>query len=218
VLRDDSGVIEMRTSKPGIPPKRAPIGVYDTTILCGPCDNVFSPWDKHAQDVLLRDFDKNQVVRDGDETIGWIVEEFDYKSLKLFFVSLLWRASVSTHEFYQRIDLTPFEQRMREMILSSDPGDPETFGVTLARFDHLAYRGVFNPVRDRLDAVNYVRFYLAGFVAHIKVDRRAPPDFLAGLIIRPGVPIVVPVRSRASKDAAGMREIARKSLQWKRGR
>jgi hypothetical protein len=218
-LRDDSGVIEMRTNKPGVPPKRAPIGVYDTTILCGPCDNVFSPWDKHAQDVLLRDFSKNRVIYDGSAVIGWTIEEFDYKLLKLFFVSLLWRASVSTHEFYRRIDLKPFEQQMRDMILAGDPGAPETFAVTLARFDHPAYRGVFDPHRERFgDGINYVRFYLSGFVAHLKVDRRPPPDFLSGLVVRPGAPIRVPIRSRHGKDAEAMRGIARASAAWKRSR
>jgi hypothetical protein len=216
-LRDDSGVTELRTNKRGVPPKRAPVGVYDMAILCSRCDNVFSPWDKHAQDILLRDFAETRAIYDGDEKIAWTIHEFDYKLLKLFFVSLLWRASVSTHEFYRRVDIKSFEQEMRDMILAENPGAPETFAVTLSRFDHPAYRGIFDPHRDRFDGINYVRFYLAGFVAHIKVDRRPPPDFLSSFVIRAGAPIIVLLRSRQSKDAAAMREIARASATWRKG-
>jgi hypothetical protein len=218
-LRDDSGVTELRTSDPSVPPKRAPDGVYDKAILCSRCDNLFSPWDKHAQDVLLRDFAETEAIYDGKVLVAWTIQEFDYSLLKLFFVSLLWRASVSTHAFYRRIDIKPFEKAMRDMILTGDPGAPETFAVTLSRFDHRAYRGIFDPHRDRFAGINYVRFYLAGFVAHIKVDRRPPPVFLSDLIVRAGTPIVVLLRSaRHSKDAVAMREIARASSMWKRRR
>lgn len=217
-LRDDSGVIELRTNNPTIPPKRAPVGVYDMSMLCGACDNVFSPWDKHAQDVLLRDISEAEAVVDGPTRVGWRIHRFDYALLKLFFISLLWRASVSSHDFYKRIDLKVLEPSLRRMILDNDPGKPEAFAVTLSRFDHPAYRGIFDPHPERFDSINYVRFYLAGFVAHIKVDRRPPLDFLSGLILKDGAPIIVLARSRNSKDAAAMREIARTSMKWKRGR
>ena len=100
------------------------------------------------------------------------------------------------------------------MIADADPGAAETFAVTLARFDHPAFRGMLDPHPDRYDGVNYCRFYLAGFVAHIKVDRRPPPEFLSDFIIRDGVSIVVLLRSaRGSKDTAVMRDIARWRLE-----
>src|SRR5262245_9199416 len=83
-LRDDSGVTEIRTNNPTIPPKRAPVGVYDKSILCGPCDNVFSPWDKYAQDVLLQNFWEAEDLLDGNVRAGWLIHQFDYAPLKLF--------------------------------------------------------------------------------------------------------------------------------------
>ena len=107
-----------------------------------------------------------------------------------------------------------FEAELRAMIADANPGAAETFAVTLARFDHPAFRGMLDPHPERYDGVNYCRFYLAGFVAHIKVDRRPPPEFLSDFIIRDGVPIVVLLRSaRGSKDTAVMRDIARWRLE-----
>ena len=73
VLRDGSTVPELHTNTPGAHPKRAPIGVYDKSILCGPCDNRFALWDKHAQDVLLRDFSDETAIHNGPEKIGWTI-------------------------------------------------------------------------------------------------------------------------------------------------
>jgi hypothetical protein len=57
-----SEILELHTNTPGTYPKRAPIGVYDKLILCRACDNVFSPWEQHAQDVLLRNFSEEAAI------------------------------------------------------------------------------------------------------------------------------------------------------------
>ena len=209
VLRDGSGALEVHTNKRGAHPRRAPIGVYDRSILCRPCDNVFSPWDKHAQDVMLRDFSDETAIYHGPMKLGWTISKFDYRQLKLFFLSLLWRASVSTHDFYRRVSTGPFEQSLRKMIAAGEPGPPETFAVTLARFREPAYTAMLDPHADRYHGVNYFRFYLAGFVAYIKVDGRPPQGPLAHFTLRDDAPITVLLRSaRDSKDAAVMRDIA----------
>jgi hypothetical protein len=131
----------------------------------------------------------------------------------LFFISLLWRASVSTHKFYQRISAGPFEQKLKEMILGEDPGPPLLFAVTLAKFSDPAVTGVLDPHRDKFEGINYCRFYLTGFVAYIKVDRRSVPDFMKDLYLRPDTPIPVILRDfHHSKDGVVMKDILRKSV------
>jgi hypothetical protein len=100
------------------------------------------------------------------------------------------------------------------MILAVAPGAPETFAVTLARFEELAYSAMLDPHRERYDGVNYCRFYLAGFVAYIKLDRRPPPEWLASFILRPDAPITVLRRdAREGKDAVVMRNLANSAWQ-----
>jgi len=109
----------------------------------------------------------------------------------------------------------PFERDLRKMITRAEPGAPDRFAVTLARFDDPAYTGMLDPHPARIVGVNYFQFYLAGFVAYIKVDRRPPPDPLCDLIVRDDAPIIVVLRSaRESKDGALMRDIARTA--WRR--
>ncbi|MEW6245232.1 MAG: hypothetical protein AB1555_00805 [Nitrospirota bacterium] len=207
-----SEALQIYTNKHGARPKRVPVGVYDKSILCRPCDNMYSPWDKHAQEVLLRDSLHHEAIYDGRAVVGWRIRTFEYPQMKLFFLSLLWRASVSKQDFYRRVATGPFEEELRTMIAAQDPGEPTRFAVVLAKFDAPGYTAMLDPHPDRYDGVNYVRFYLAGFVAYIKVDRRPPTEPLASFILQPDTPITV-VRRCAwkGKDGVVMRELARSS-------
>ena len=37
--------------------------------------------------------------------------------------------------------------------------------------------------------MNHVRFYLAGYVAYVKVDKRPAPEFMATFVLAPGGPL-----------------------------
>ena len=102
--------------------RRSPIGIYDPEILCAECDAIFAPWDDYAQKVLPRELDAANAIMIGTKVGGWTIANYRYDSLKLFFISLLWRASVSQHSFYHRIKLNIFESKAKEMVLKTNPG------------------------------------------------------------------------------------------------
>lgn len=54
---------------------------------------------------------------------------FDYKSFKLFHLSIFFRASVSSLPTYSAVSLGPHEERIRKMILARDPGPPWLFPI-----------------------------------------------------------------------------------------
>jgi hypothetical protein len=105
----------------------------------------------------------------------YIVDNFDYKKLKLFFISLLWRASVSTDPFFSRISLDRFENIVKQYISSNDPGNTEDFSIILAKFDHPLSKPILDPHADKYSGVNFFRFYLASYIAYIKVDDKPTP-------------------------------------------
>ncbi|WP_423709583.1 hypothetical protein [Undibacterium sp. WLX3042] len=55
-----------------------------------------------------------------DEDPRWITT--DYKSFKLFHLSVLFRASISSLPMYSAVDLGPHTDRLRIMLLNEDPG------------------------------------------------------------------------------------------------
>jgi hypothetical protein len=206
--------LEILTNTAGKFPKRSQKGIYDKEILCQECEKIFGPWDDYAQKLLLQDLSDKDVIRNGSTIVAYKIPRFDYGLLKLFFLSVLWRATVSGHNFFSRVSLGPFEVPLRSMLLNGDPGSPETFAVTLSRFDDPGRIGMLDPHRDRYDGINYFRFYLAHFVSYIKVDKRPPPDSLKELYLKPGEPLIIIFRnSLRSKDVRVMRNVVVKSLQ-----
>jgi hypothetical protein len=114
--------------KSGAYPKRTPTGEYDDGILCADCDNhVFGNWDEYAGKLLLQKVDMNTTQR------YYIVQDYDYPSLKLFFLSVLWRMSVSTRPSFERVRLGPHEAQIHDMLLRKDPGPSETFPINWLR-------------------------------------------------------------------------------------
>jgi hypothetical protein len=172
-------------------PKRARSGIYDSGILCAECDGVFSPWENYAQELLNFELSHFQPVLSNGAPVAFTCEIFDYSKLKLFFISLLWRASISTHPFFQKVDIGPYEARAKALISAKDPGDPMEFGVLLQKFDDEAGQPIFDPVPIRINGVRLYRFYLGGYVIHIKVSAAQFSDPLSEVAMRPDKPLIV---------------------------
>jgi hypothetical protein len=140
--------------------------------------------------------------------IGQEFGEPTNKKLKLFFLSVLWRASISTHDYYKRIDAGPHANVLRDMILSENPGCPDNYSVVLAKFDDPLAIQMLDPHKDRFDGLNFYRFYLTGFVSYIKVDSRKIKDFMNFFILKEGEPLCVLLRNiDKSKDGKIMKAI-----------
>jgi hypothetical protein len=134
-----------------------------------------------------------------------------------FLIATLWRASVSTHPFYARIDLGEYH-RAAEQLALQDKEERGVFDVVLARWPAAAAIGVashpvLDPYRHKFDGVNAYRLYLGETVAEIKVDRRPFPPGLVELGLRAAPPVRAVVRSFTnSKDLAAMVRTAKGAL------
>ena len=107
---DPANPPRLASNKDGVFPKRSPAGMYDTQLVCEDCERMFSPFDDYAQRLLVANREAAKPIYDGEQPIAYIYEAYDYQKLKLFFLSLLWRASESSHNFYRRIKLGPHER------------------------------------------------------------------------------------------------------------
>jgi hypothetical protein len=192
LLEGDLPLTVLPTS-PTSHPQISRIGFYDNEILCQECERLFSPWDDYAQKALLAQPQRENYLFLNGEKIAFKMG-VDYAKLKLFFVSLLWRASVSKFYFFKKIKLEPLEERLKEMVLNCDPGDAETFAVALTKYEDPLGTVILNPHRHRLDGINYCRFYLAGYQVYIKTDKKPSAEFLKVLVFRPDGSLIVLLR------------------------
>jgi len=202
--------LSVLSSSQGTHPRKSRIGFYDTEILCQNCEKIFSPWDDYAQKILLAQPQEEDYFIHNGRKLAFKME-VDYVKLKLFFIALLWRAAVSNLYFFRKIEIGPFEQQLKEMILKGDPGNPVTFATVLSKFADPLGTIMLDPHNGRFkdNGINYCRFYLAGYVVFIKIDKRPYPDPLMEMILSPGHPLYVILRDlRTSKEFPLMRKVA----------
>ena len=152
-------------------------------LLCDCCETQFSGYERYAADVMTgRLGHRSQMSGERIEIQG-----IEYRRFKLFQLSILWRASVSTLEFFELVSLGPFELSLREMLLSEDPGPPEKFGCTVV---FASERGeqvndtFFNPEGFRFAGHRLVKFFFAGSSWVFHCDGRRAPEYLRGLFLK----------------------------------
>lgn len=215
LLKSEGETPLLHSTIPGDHAKRAPIGVYDKGILCQSCDGRLGVWDDYGHKTLLRDFDE-VCVYEGKRLAG-IFDNIDYKKLKLFFLSILWRASVGSQAFFNRVELGEHQNRLYEMIRSEDPGDPDEFAVNLLKLEGGQSRIILSPARTCIENVNYFKLYMGGYVAHIKVDKRPTGKRLREVALQPdGALYVILQDLRESGEFEVMKRIVIISAEKKR--
>lgn len=156
-------------------PKRRPTGSYDSTILCDVCDNKLGVWDEEAIRLCRReDFLQHP------SKAGWIIGDVDQVKLKLFFLSYVWRASVTNLPEFAKLTLgQKHEEIIRKMLATSDSGSVDSYSVIVGRFtlpDDIKTWGknVLLPVKNRFLKMLSIDVYLPNmYKAIVKTDSRS---------------------------------------------
>jgi len=113
-------------------------GEYEGNILCEDCDGkIIGRLEDYASKLLHNKFSSETIFRieqiDGKEHV--ILENapnYNYSYFKLFLLSILWRASISTRPFFRSLKLNnEKEEDLRLMILNSDAGDPREYSCLI---------------------------------------------------------------------------------------
>ena len=195
-MKKEYGKPKIMTDAEGEYPKKSPIGVYDDQILCYSCENIFGNFDDYGFNILLRQEQLHEeLIKDG-KVVGYKIINVDYKKLKLFFISVLWRASISSQKFYSRVKLGSSEKKAKELIWNNDAGKQSEFSVVLTKFtDTTVGRIMLDPDIEQWDGVNYCRIYMYGYVVYIKIDDRDSSNRLKKFELSPNKKLIVPARN-----------------------
>jgi hypothetical protein len=176
-------------------PKQSQSGIYESSILCKECDgDLIGLWDNYGQTFLLStSFSENCLVDNARKLAAYKIEEFDYKQLKLFFMSILWRAAITSDQFFAQIKLGSWEEKLRKMILAQDPGNENDFSVVLFKYEGALSEIMQNPTKHRQGGVNYYRFRFPKYGFLIKVDQRSFHPELLPFVIRSNQQLLIRV-------------------------
>ncbi len=169
-------------------PMRRPDGIYDSKLFCAFCEKKFMVYDDYAFKLLNEQKSNRKTLRDqrGKMDVQYY-ESYDYQKLKLFFMSVLLRASLSEDFFFQKVDVGPFINDLKEAIDKNDPKGVNDFSVLLAYYKNIKKSPIiFPPERKRIDGINYYYFHIGWVIFYIKVDKRKTPSSLEPITIKPG--------------------------------
>lgn len=158
----------------GIFPKKLPVGIYDDSIVTIEGEKIFSTWDDYAVKTLIDAWGDFQAIEADGEVLAWQLNDYDYSQIKLFALSVLWRAHCSNHPAFSKVKLGPHEGVIRQMLLENDPGAPEQYSVNIVRWKSQDFGQVFmDPFAEKYNGVNYYRIYCGRYVLYVKVDGRS---------------------------------------------
>lgn len=149
--------------------KKTPNGSYDMDILCRTCDNKLGDYDDYALNFVK----KTRLLAHPSGKF-WTADGVDQSKLKLFCMSYLWRASITTREEFSGIDLgIKHETRIRELLLSGDSGTPDQFTTIFSKFSNAdeMIGAIMFPARTHLRKLTYYEGYLPRLYKFwVKVD------------------------------------------------
>ena len=202
-------------------PKKALIGVYDSGILCQECERKFGWLDNYGADVLINRLDELFVpVREQDSVVvrRSVPGEVDQEQLLRFFVTVLWRASISTQPYYGRVRLGPYESLAAKAVDLNTPLD-SAFAVALSCWGmekdddaHILSRTNMDPFAEKWDGINSYRFYFGDVVAYIKVDKRLFSKELNSIILGASDSVLMVTRDfMSSYDLSAMQLTMKKA-------
>jgi hypothetical protein len=132
-------------------------------LLCGACEQRFSVWERYASLVLKGG------VTITCRTEGNIVHiaGLDYVKFKLFQLSVLWRAGVSSLPFYAQVKLGRHAETLRLLLLAGDPGSSKRYGCVMFGLKHETQALtdiMMQPEKVRLNGHTAYRFVFGGFL------------------------------------------------------
>lgn len=97
-------------------------------LLCAACEGKFSRWETYFANVWLN---KGKALRPTmlpappPKVIQ--IPNLDYAQFKLFHLSVVWRAGVSSLPTFDNVQLGAQERKLRSRLLQSDPGKPTEY-------------------------------------------------------------------------------------------
>jgi len=151
-------------------------------LLCIECEGKLSEHERYMSQILSGDLEVK--VSRTEKLV--ILEGLNYKQFRLFGLSVLWRASVSSHHMFEKVKLGPHEELLRRMILSGDAGKPERYPFVLVIIIHEnQVQGdlIVEPIKTRSNGHYAYIFVFGGLAWVFLVSKHKPPSVIANVAI-----------------------------------
>jgi hypothetical protein len=137
-IPDEKNRMNLISSAEPLAKRKVQSGAYEEYILCADCDNNnLSKLERYANNYLYsKPYRTNtanfEQVENGHGINSIRCKNIDYKGFKLFLESLIWRASISSHDFFKNFKLlADQEEQLRTSLLNLTPLAEDDFACIM---------------------------------------------------------------------------------------
>ena len=178
--------------------KRPSSGEYEGGILCADCDNVLlGEFETYASKAIYGGAlpakecptSENCINQHGVKFTK--CENIDYAKFKLFLLSILWRASISSRPLFNDIDLGEHEEPIRKMILDRNPGEVSDYPIIFMTYlnDKSMFKDlVAHPQRRESKSGHTIFVFIIGgmfYQFYMNNPKLKYPDYVLTETIKP---------------------------------
>ena len=159
---------------------------YRERLLCAKCESLLNRYERHAR-IMFVDPLPPKVSK-----LRRSYPNLEYPRLKLFFLSVLWRASISSLDIFKHVNLGPHEERIRQMVLNGDPGGADAYPTLLwvLNFNGDQLRDfIVEPTHMRVEGRKCYRFVMGGFLIMMFVAGIPAPEPFPQAVLDPSRPV-----------------------------
>jgi hypothetical protein len=181
---DNHSYIEFNADEKSFNKKRRK-GLYEK-LFCRACEDIFQSYENYGKTVLYDEIKP----RIKSEKSPCNIEDYDYTKFKLFILSLLWRASVSSLSAFKLASLGKYENELRNILYNGLETKIENYPCVLYQ-THIAHNlsdGVFMEIFPRKAKTNgrtIYQFIVDGLYVFIGVGVCSIKSFRQGASISP---------------------------------
>ena len=173
------GKTQIQLIQEGKENRKAPVlGYFDKEILCETCDGDIGKWEEDLIDLFRK---------------GYQNHPYNYSSIKLAILSILWKAHITTNPAFEGVKLGSFwENKLRDFIKNGSAGSPEDFSIWINRYKSISKSGKTNLLTEMIQlgtkgrnleyGINFYCFCFGGHKVHIVVDKRRFPSNIKNYI------------------------------------
>lgn len=154
---------------------------YEGGILCNKCDNeTIGAYETYISNVLKNNLSKkNKLTYRKIKNIHGVkileIENLNYNKTKLFLLSLLWRAHISTKKEFSSVNLGPYAEKIRLQLFNGTASGENDLQITIFSLEKTGGFSTFigSPIKHKIEHATYYSMLILGYVIlfHLKDNR-----------------------------------------------
>jgi hypothetical protein len=139
-MYDEKHRYEMISTDPQKPLQKKQKGVRER-LLCQSCETKLSLHENYVSKLIHGGVGFSGATEDN----LFLLSGLEYKHIRLCYLSILWRMSISRSDIFSKVSLGPHEEFLRKMILRDEPGEANQYGFVGA-IPYLGGRASFDYI------------------------------------------------------------------------